>query len=96
MHRLCYYESDDALYFGAEAKAILAVRPELREADPRGIGELVACSCVLENRTIYREYLRAAGRRRVELPEWCSRKENDLIPAEGVGKTDPARRGHVL
>src|SRR5207253_9830658 len=40
-------------YFAAEAKAILAVRPELRRADPRGLGELVACGCVLENRTLF-------------------------------------------
>jgi asparagine synthase (glutamine-hydrolysing) len=54
MHRLYYHESKDGFYFGIEAKAILAVRPELRTPDARGIGEFVACSCVLENRTIFR------------------------------------------
>jgi asparagine synthase (glutamine-hydrolysing) len=54
MHRVCYHESKDAFYFAAEAKAILAVRPELREADPRSVGEFVACSCVLENRTLFK------------------------------------------
>ena len=54
MHRLYCHESKDGFYFGAEAKAILAVRPELRTPDPRGVGELVACSCVLENRTIFK------------------------------------------
>ena len=34
MHRIYYHESKDAFYFAAEAKAILAVRPELRRADP--------------------------------------------------------------
>ncbi|HWZ81727.1 MAG TPA: hypothetical protein VNW47_03835 [Terriglobales bacterium] len=53
MHHVCYHESTDGFYFAAEAKAILAVRPELRAPDPRSIGELVACSCVLENRTIF-------------------------------------------
>ena len=53
MHRLYYHESKDAFYFAAEAKAILAVRPELRRADPRGVGEFVACGCVLENRTLF-------------------------------------------
>jgi asparagine synthase (glutamine-hydrolysing) len=53
MHRIYYHESKDAFYFAAEAKAILAVRPELRKADPRGLGELVSCGCVLENRTIF-------------------------------------------
>ena len=54
MHRIYYHESTDAFYFAAEAKAILAVRPELRRADPRGLGELVSCGCVLENRTVFK------------------------------------------
>lgn len=53
MHRVYYHESKEAVYFAAEAKAILAVRPELRSADPRGLGELVACGCILENRTLF-------------------------------------------
>ncbi|PYN75148.1 MAG: hypothetical protein DMD97_15225 [Candidatus Rokuibacteriota bacterium] len=53
MHRIYYHESKEAFYFAAEAKAILAVRPELRRTDPRGLGEFVACGCVLENRTLF-------------------------------------------
>jgi asparagine synthase (glutamine-hydrolysing) len=49
-----YHESKEAFYFAAEAKAILAVRPELRRAEARALGELVACGCVLENRTIFK------------------------------------------
>jgi asparagine synthase (glutamine-hydrolysing) len=52
MHRVYYSETREAFYFAAEAKAILKVRPELRVADARGLGEFVACGCVLENRTI--------------------------------------------
>jgi asparagine synthase (glutamine-hydrolysing) len=54
MHRLYYSETKDAFYFSAEAKAILKVRPELRTADLRGLGEFVACGCVLENRTLFK------------------------------------------
>ena len=54
MHRIYYHESREAFYFAAEAKAILAVRPELRSVDPRGLGEFVACGCVLENRSIFK------------------------------------------
>ena len=43
----------DAFYFAGEAKAILAVLPELRRADPRGLGEFVAVGCVLENRSLF-------------------------------------------
>jgi asparagine synthase (glutamine-hydrolysing) len=53
MQRLYYHEAPDAFYFAAEAKAILAVRPELRHADERALGEYVACGCVLENRTFF-------------------------------------------
>lgn len=53
MHRIYYHQSNDAFYFAAEAKAILAVRPELRQMDSRGFGEFVACGAVLENRTLF-------------------------------------------
>jgi asparagine synthase (glutamine-hydrolysing) len=53
MHRIYYYESRDAFYFAAEAKGILTVRPELRRLDPRGLGELVSCGCVLEWRSLF-------------------------------------------
>ena len=54
MHRLHWHQSKDAFYFGVEAKAILTVRPELRTPDPQSVGEFAACSCVLENRTLFR------------------------------------------
>ncbi len=53
MHRIYVHESKEAVYFAAEAKAILAVCPELRRVDPAGLGELITCGCVLENRTVF-------------------------------------------
>jgi asparagine synthase (glutamine-hydrolysing) len=53
MHRLYYHESRDGFYFAAEAKAILAVRPQLRNMNPRAVGEFVSCGAVLENRTLF-------------------------------------------
>jgi asparagine synthase (glutamine-hydrolysing) len=53
MQRLYYHEANETFYFAAEAKAILAIKPELRRMDPRGLGELVGCGCVLENRTLF-------------------------------------------
>jgi len=53
MNRIYYHEAKDAFYFASEAKAILAVRSELRKVDARGLGELVACGCILENRTLF-------------------------------------------
>jgi len=53
MQRLYYHRATDAFYFAAEAKAILEVRPELRTIDPRALGELITCGCVLENRSLF-------------------------------------------
>ena len=54
LQRIYFHEAQEAFYFSAEAKAILAVRPELRSADPRGLAEFIGCGCVLENRTLFR------------------------------------------
>jgi len=53
LQRLYYHESKDAFYFAAEAKAILAVRPQLRNVDWQAMGEFIACGCVMENRTLF-------------------------------------------
>jgi asparagine synthase (glutamine-hydrolysing) len=53
MHRIYYHRSADAFYLAAEAKAILAVCPELRRLDRRGLREFVSCGAVLENRTLF-------------------------------------------
>jgi asparagine synthase (glutamine-hydrolysing) len=53
MNRLYFYESKEAVYFAAEAKAILSVRPETRRFNLQSLGEFVACGCVLENRTLF-------------------------------------------
>ena len=55
LQRIYYHEAKDSFYFAAEAKAILKVCPELRVADPRGVGEFITCACVLENRTLFRD-----------------------------------------
>jgi asparagine synthase (glutamine-hydrolysing) len=52
--RVYYHQAKDGFYFAAEAKALLAVRPELRALDERGLGEFVACGCVLEDRTLFK------------------------------------------
>ena len=62
LQRVYYHEAKDAFYFSAEAKAILEVRPELRSIDQRSLGEYIACGCVLENRTLFRDvYALPAG-----------------------------------
>lgn len=92
MHRLCYYESAGAFYFAAEAKAILAALPDLREACPKGIGEFLSCSCVLENRTIFKNiFVMPGGSRWVFRNGEIDRKETYFSPSawEDQTKLDP-------
>jgi asparagine synthase (glutamine-hydrolysing) len=53
MHRLYFHESDGTFYFAAEAKALVAVRRDLRRLDVQSLGEFIACGCVLMNRTLF-------------------------------------------
>jgi asparagine synthase (glutamine-hydrolysing) len=54
MQRIYFHEAANAFYFAAEAKAILAVRPELRSVDPDGLAQLISCGCTLGGRTVFR------------------------------------------
>lgn len=53
--RIYYHESPGGFYFASEAKAILAVLPELRRIDQRGLAEFFVVGCVLQNRTLFRD-----------------------------------------
>jgi asparagine synthase (glutamine-hydrolysing) len=54
LQRVYVHEAEDAFYFSAEAKAILAVRPELRSLDLQGLGEFISIGCVLEGRSLFK------------------------------------------
>lgn len=53
MHRLYYHQAKEGFYFAAEAKAILSVRPALKRLDAAGVGEFLACGCVLGDRSLF-------------------------------------------
>ena len=53
MHRIYYHVQPAATYFAAEAKAILAVSGRRSAIDARSLGELIACGCVLGDRTVF-------------------------------------------
>lgn len=53
MHRIYWHEGENEFLFASEAKALLKIRPELRELDQQGLGEWITCGCVLENRTLF-------------------------------------------
>jgi len=88
MRRIYYHEAKDAFYFAAEAKAILAVCPELRSADPRGLGELISLGCVLENRTLFQGIqLLPAASAWVFLDGTCRRRHTYFQPSEWESQT---------
>ena len=51
--RVYFHEGKEALYFATEAKALLKVRPQLRELDMRSVAEFCSCGCALQNRTLF-------------------------------------------
>ncbi|HET6408491.1 MAG TPA: asparagine synthase-related protein, partial [Chthoniobacteraceae bacterium] len=52
--RIYVHQRPDALYFASEAKALLALFPELRELDQRGLAEFHAVGCVLQDRSLFK------------------------------------------
>lgn len=54
MQRLHVLEDSPGTLFATEAKALLMVRPQLRELDPRGLAEWFSCGCALGNQTLFR------------------------------------------
>jgi asparagine synthase (glutamine-hydrolysing) len=54
MERVNWCETPDAFYFASEAKALLCIRPELREFDPEGVAQHLGFGCTLEWRSLFR------------------------------------------
>lgn len=53
MGRIYFYEGEDEFLFSSEAKALLKVRPELRQVNFEGLGEFFLCGCPLNNKSLY-------------------------------------------
>jgi asparagine synthase (glutamine-hydrolysing) len=51
--RMHVHENEDGFYFSSEAKSLLKVLPELRQLDPRSLGEYFSIACILQNRTMF-------------------------------------------
>lgn len=59
--RLYVYEKDGDTYFASEAKALLAVLPELRAFDETGVAQFLAFGSTLQGHTLFRGLRQAAG-----------------------------------
>jgi asparagine synthase (glutamine-hydrolysing) len=53
VQRIYWHESDEALYFSSEAKALLHVLPELRAFDLDGVNQFLTVGCTMEGRTLF-------------------------------------------
>jgi asparagine synthase (glutamine-hydrolysing) len=53
-----YYESNDAYYFSAETKGILALNNKVRDIDIDSLAEFLKYNFVLDNKTVYRKILK--------------------------------------
>ncbi len=63
--RLYTFEKDGAIYFASEAKALLAVLPELRAFDDTGVAQFLAFGSTMDGHTLFRGF--EARARRVAL-----------------------------
>lgn len=51
--RLYCHRTAGGLSFASEAKALLAVFPQLRSLDPQGLAEWMSYGCIIQNRTLF-------------------------------------------
>ena len=54
LERLYWHETEDAVFFASEAKALLRVLPELRAFDREGVAQFLAFGCTLGQATLFR------------------------------------------
>ena len=59
--RLYHVERDGEFYFASEAKALLAILPELRDFDDRGVSDFLRFGSVLHGRTLFRDITQLPG-----------------------------------
>jgi len=55
LKRLYYYSGRNELIFSSEAKAILAIREDLKQINLECLGEYFAFGCVLDNKTLFKK-----------------------------------------
>src|SRR5438105_459272 len=54
IERIYCHETEDAMFFASEAKALLRILPELREFDVEGVAQFLTFGCTLGGRTFFR------------------------------------------
>jgi asparagine synthase (glutamine-hydrolysing) len=54
VERIYWHQTEDAIFFASEAKALLRVLPELRAFDREGVAQFLTFGCTLGQRTLFR------------------------------------------
>jgi asparagine synthase (glutamine-hydrolysing) len=54
VERIYWNETEGAVFFASEVKALLRVSPELRAFDQEGVAQFLTFGCTLEHRTLFR------------------------------------------
>ncbi len=106
VERIYWHETEDAVYFAGEAKALLRVLPDLREFDLEGVAQFLKFGCTLESRTLFRGIQllpgasvwtfenRGCSKRKYFLPEtWESQSE---LPVEAFESEFQSTFAHIL
>jgi asparagine synthase (glutamine-hydrolysing) len=52
--RIFFHENSRGFYFSSEAKALLAILPDLREWDAEGLGQFLTSGCTLGERSLFK------------------------------------------
>ena len=81
MQKIFYYEGKEAFYFASEAKALLNICPNC-VLDMQGLGELISCACVLENRTLFKNVFLLPAASAWIFQDNRLRKDNYFNPSE--------------
>jgi asparagine synthase (glutamine-hydrolysing) len=81
MERVYWSETPGAFYFASEAKALLCIRPELREFDPEGVAQHLGFGCTLEWRSLFRGIQLLPGASVWSFDNGICRKEKYFSPA---------------
>lgn len=88
MHRVCVHENKNGFYFSSETKALLAVLPDTRAFDPKGLGEFMTCGCTLGSQSLFKKVsiMPPASLWVFENGE-CEKKSCYFTPQEWVGQS---------
>ena len=86
MHRLCYHEAGNTFTSVVRQRRFWLRVPNCSSINQRSLGEFVSLSCVLENRTIFKDVQVFPAAFRLGIQERCTDGTNPHTSSRGSGK----------